>query len=255
MATKFTISTDGTRIAYDVAGQGPFLILLHGAGKDRRDWHKLGYVDRLRHDYSVITVDLRGTGESAFLTSIEDYGIEKLCQDVYAVADACQAQRFAVWGYSLGGNIARYLGAWSKRVTAITVIGVPFDPAVDQAFNQFIDEFVGKWGAQAEAYRTGNLSEEKRKSAIKGRSPVWVACFQAMRAWPSIEPEALHCPAMLLLGTKNKNTLNWVNANRQALERAGVAIEIVAGLNHPQEFSQVDQVYPAVSMFLKRHIE
>lgn len=215
----------------------------------------MGYVERLKQDFTVISVDLRGTGDSDVLTAIEDYRIEKICQDVYAVADACQAQQFAVWGYSLGGNIARYLGAWSPRVTAIAVIGVPFGPAVDQAFDQFIDEFISKWGAQAEAYRTGKLSDEKRKSAIKGRIPVWVACFQAMRAWPSIDPGDLHCPALLLVGAKNKNTLQWVDTNRQALERAGVAIKIVAGLNHAQEFSQVEQVYPLVSSFLKRHFE
>jgi pimeloyl-ACP methyl ester carboxylesterase len=55
MATKFATAEDGTRIAYDVTGQGPALMLLHGAGKTRRDWHKVGYVDRLKDDFTVIT--------------------------------------------------------------------------------------------------------------------------------------------------------------------------------------------------------
>jgi len=42
MSTHFITSPDETCIAYEVTGHGPFLMLLHGAGKDRRDWHKLG---------------------------------------------------------------------------------------------------------------------------------------------------------------------------------------------------------------------
>jgi pimeloyl-ACP methyl ester carboxylesterase len=252
MNTQFTTSPDGTRIAYDVTGQGPVLILLHGAGKDRQDWHKFGYVERLKHNFTVISIDLRGSGESDFLADIDDYGIEQICADVNAVADACHAQHFLIWGYSFGGNIARYLGAWSERVKAIAMIGVPFGPAVDNEFDQFIDEFVKKWGALAAAYHTGELSAAKRKSAIKGRIPVWVACFQAMRNWPRIDPEAVKCPAMLLAGTRNKGTLRWVESNRQALERANIQVEIVDGLNHPQEFSQVEQVYPLVATFLKK---
>jgi hypothetical protein len=48
MATRFGTSADGTCIAYDVTGSGPALMLLHGAGKTRRDWHKVGYVERLK---------------------------------------------------------------------------------------------------------------------------------------------------------------------------------------------------------------
>jgi len=248
--TQFTTSPDGTRIAYDVSGQGPALILLHGAGKDRGDWHKLGYVERLKHDFTVIAVDLRGSGQSDFLADIDDYTIEKICADINAVADACNAFQYLIWGFSFGGNIARYLGAWSERVKAIAVIGVPFGPAVNEEFDRFIDEFVKKWGAEAEAYRTGVLSEAKRKSAIKGRIPVWVACFQAMRNWPSIDPGAVRCPTLLLAGTANKGTMKWIKSNRQALESANIQVAIVEGLDHPQEFSQVEQVYPIVASYL-----
>jgi len=39
-------------------------MLLHGAGKTRRDWHRLGYVERTKEDFTVITVDIRGNGEA-----------------------------------------------------------------------------------------------------------------------------------------------------------------------------------------------
>jgi len=253
MATLFSTSVDGTRIAYDVSGDsrssGPALMLLHGAGKTRRDWHKLGYVERLKDDFTVITVDIRGAGDSDCLYDVADYGIEKICEDLYAVADACGVDEFAVWGFSFGGSIARYLGAWSDRVTAIAVIGVPFGPAVHEEFDRFIDQFLKKWESVILAAREGSAPQSKGK--IKGQIPALAACFQAMRDWPSVEPSEVACPALLLTGAKNTSTLNWVEANRGALDAAGVQVEVVEGLVHDQEFTKIDCVFPVVSAFFR----
>ncbi len=249
MTTLFSTSVDGTRVAYDVTGRGPALMLLHGAGKTRRDWHEVGYVERLRNDFTVITVDVRGNGDSDRLYEIADYDIVKICEDLYAVADACDAGNFAVWGFSLGGSIARYLGAWSDRVTAIAVIGIPFGPAVHADFDRFIDRFLEKWKSVIFAARKGVVLESKSK--IKGQIPALAACFQAMRDWPNVEPGEVGCPVLLLTGTKNKSTLGWVKANRVALDAAGVQTEVVEGLTHDQEFTKINRVFPVVSAFFR----
>jgi pimeloyl-ACP methyl ester carboxylesterase len=203
----------------------------------------------------VINADIRGSGESDFLTQVSDFSIEKICADLYTVADACEAERFAIWGYSFGGNITRYLGAWSDRISAIAVIGVPFGPAVDVAFDRFIDDYLEKYVHMASAYQDGEANQKKPKSKIKAHIPVFAACFQAMRDWPSIEPADLKCPAMLLAGTRNKNVMNYVEANRATLDSAGIQVEVIDGLNHQQEFSQIDQVFPAVNLFLSSQIK
>ncbi len=249
MNTQFVVSNDGVRIAYDVTGTGRALMLIHGAGKTRKDWHTLGYVKRLSEHFQVIAVDVRGSGESDFRTGVDDYPVEKICADLIAVADACQAERFAVWGYSFGGTLARYLGAWSDRPTAIAIIGVPLGPAVDPEFDRYIDEFTAKYAHLAKDSEAAN-NEGKRGSAVKGGIPVWIACFQAMRLWPSIEPNQLRCPTLLAAGAKNTRAIHWIDQNREALDRAGVKVEIFPGLDHPKEFTKIDQVYPAVSAFL-----
>jgi pimeloyl-ACP methyl ester carboxylesterase len=229
-------------------------MLLHGLGKTRLDWHKLGYVDLLKDDFTVITVDLRGTGESDHCLEPADYAIEKICDDLYAVADACAVQKFAVWGYSFGGSIARYLGAWSDRVTAIAAIGISLGPAVDEAFDRYIDEFEQKYGHLVQAGQDGGLNKKQRKSALKGQIPEMLACFKGMRSWFTVGLDEIRCPAMLLIGTKNKNAINWLDAHRQQLAEANIHIETVSGLNHLQEFSRVDRVFPVVSQFLKNQI-
>jgi hypothetical protein len=71
-----------------------------------------------------------------------------------------------------------------------------------------------------------------------------------MRRWPDVDPGDVNCPAMLLVGTKNKPTLAWLETNRSVLDRAGVRTKIVEGLTHDQEFTKIDRVFPAVSSFL-----
>jgi pimeloyl-ACP methyl ester carboxylesterase len=253
MNTKFVTSHDGIRIAYDIAGRGPALILLHGAGKTRRDWHKLGYVDQLQSIFTVITVDIRGTGESDYLVEEEAYAIDKICQDLYAVADDCGVAQFAIWGFSFGGNIGRYPAAWSDRVTAIAVVGVPFGPAVDEAFDVYIQGLEKKYGHLAEAQKK-ETNLPKNRSPIKGQMAGWLACFRAMRGWPCVDPGDLRCPAMLVVGAKNKNVMRWVETQREELDQAGVELQIIDGLTHNQEFTEIDRVFSVIQPFFKKSL-
>jgi pimeloyl-ACP methyl ester carboxylesterase len=79
MYTLYANSTDGTQIAYDLFGEGPAIVLLHGGGGSRQEWHEAGYIRLLQEDYTVITMDLRGHGESGLPVRPEDYAIELMC--------------------------------------------------------------------------------------------------------------------------------------------------------------------------------
>ena len=125
MVTSFAVSRDGVRVAYDLTGTGPMIVFLHGGGQSRRVWHELGYVGRLRDHFTVITVDIRGNGESDRPIDVEAYSIDHLKDDILSVADAVGETRFSVWGYSYGGNIARYLPAHSHRVAKLVMIVSP----------------------------------------------------------------------------------------------------------------------------------
>ena len=73
-------------------------MLLHGEGGMRQEWREAGYVERLRDNFTVITLDLRGHGESGLPTEPADYRIEKMGQDILAVADAWGVDRFTGGG-------------------------------------------------------------------------------------------------------------------------------------------------------------
>src|SRR5579871_5477865 len=109
MPTAFATSPDGVAIAYETLGSGPPLILLHGGGLSRRSWFDAGYPQRLAERFQVIAVDARGHGESGKPPERAAYSPERLTADVLAVADACDADRFDLVGYSFGGNTGRYV--------------------------------------------------------------------------------------------------------------------------------------------------
>ena len=253
MTTKFITSKDGTRIAYDVTGEGPALMLLHGAGKTRKDWHKTGYIARLSQDFTVINVDIRGSGESDTPDQITDYAIETIAAELAQIVDACEVDRYRIWGFSFGGNIAKYLAAHSPRVQAVVVGGVSFGTAVPPEFDRYIDSFIKKYGPLAEQMQNGTLPPAKSQSAIKGRIPVWIACFQAMRSWPDVNADQIPCPKMLVVGTKNRSAYEWAKEHHTKLSETGVKVAIFEGLTHSQEFSEIHLVFPEVLAFLKQN--
>jgi len=250
MATQFVTSFDGTRIAYEVYGQGPAVMLLHGAGKTRQDWVTAGYINRLSQAFTVIAVDLRGMGDSQVRTEPVDYAIDRLCDDLCAVAEGCGVQRFAVWGYSLGGSLARYLAVRSKDVNGLIVVGAPLNQVDNPRLNLYVDGFIEKWRPIVEAYKAGQLDSQDQEALIKSGALVWSAFFPAMRLWPEMDLGTLRCPVLLVVGEADQDVIAWVNLNRSRLDNSQVKVEIVAGINHEQEFMEIEKIYPLVESFL-----
>jgi pimeloyl-ACP methyl ester carboxylesterase len=91
------VDSNGIKIAYDIQGSGPALVLLHGAGRTKKDWHTAGYVGRLEKDFSVVTIDLRGCGESNSAHQVEDFSIDHLTSDVQTVVEACEIETYSIW--------------------------------------------------------------------------------------------------------------------------------------------------------------
>jgi pimeloyl-ACP methyl ester carboxylesterase len=213
--TQFAVSTDGTRIAYDVTGSGPVVILLHGGGENRRSWHDAGYVSRLASEFTVVTMDIRGNGESDKPPTAAAYAPTRLNQDVLAVANAVKAERFAIWGFSYGANVGRYLAAVSDRVRGMVYIGIPFGPAADGIFR---DRILGM-----------------------ANRPAWLA---AMLDYPPVEPSHMRSPTLWLVGTANEGAYASAKAYQPKLAGTKVTLVLLDGLTHPQEFVSIDQVFP-----------
>jgi pimeloyl-ACP methyl ester carboxylesterase len=256
MTTCFAYSRDGSRIAYDASGAGTPVVLLHGGGHTRQHWHGAGYVERLTRDARVIAIDIRGNGESEKPTDPASYTTDKHCQDILAVADTCGVERFALWGFSYGANIGRYLAAQSTRVARFVMVGIPFGPGAPDNFRQLILSFRDHWSPIVQAQADGalnarSLSAEDRDTLQRGGVPVTLAWLTAMLNWPSVEPGDITCPTLWLAGSKNDAALASMHDYESTLKTSRVQVEVVEGLNHEQEFTAIDTVFESVHAFIR----
>ncbi len=256
MITSSITSTDGIRIVYDVIGAGPAILLLHGGGggQTRKSWHEAGYVQRLKSTFKVITMDIRGHGDSDKPTNPTAYTIDKLCNDILAVADACNVDTFTLWGFSYGGNIGRYLAARSKRVVKLILMGIPFGLAASGEFRQFIEAFRTHWQPIIQAQQAGSLnlsslSDEDREVMKMMDVPVTLAWLTAMLDWGMNEPQDLLCPALWLSGSENEGTIASMETYAETAVTPNIQIEVIQGLTHVQEFEEIDRVFPTMLAF------
>jgi 3-oxoadipate enol-lactonase len=99
MSEEFTVEVDGGSLAYEVAGSGPGVVLVHAGLWDRRTWDEQFEVVAARS--TVVRYDVRGYGRS----SIPQTPYSDL-DDLAAVMDACGLEQATLVGCSMGGTIA-----------------------------------------------------------------------------------------------------------------------------------------------------
>jgi 3-oxoadipate enol-lactonase len=87
---------------YEVAGEGRWLTLIHGAGDNLGAWWN--QVPALSKRYRVLTYDVRGHGQTE--TPPAEYTIGLLVQDLYELLKALKVRETYLLGYSMGGRIA-----------------------------------------------------------------------------------------------------------------------------------------------------
>lgn len=247
----YATSADGVRIAYEVAGSGPPLILLHGGGQSHKVWIDAGYVAALSKHFTVITPDARGHGDSDKPGRPADYAVERLIGDVLAVADACGAQTFDLIGYSYGGNLGRYLASRTDRVSRFVLIGIGFGPGIPPQMRRGVEANLQPWapvlGADPQPQK---LSPNLRKAWEETDTRATVAWFSALLGWPPVEPRDLRCPTLWLVGSKNEVGALDSLAEHPDVAQWGVFAQLLDGLNHEQELTASDKVLPVLEQML-----
>ncbi|WP_214403455.1 alpha/beta fold hydrolase [Pseudonocardia lacus] len=113
------LAPDGCRIAYQVGGAGPALLLLAGQAGSHRWW------TGVRADFeayrTVVTLDWRGTGDSDKPDA--PYSTTGFAEDAVAVLDALGIERADVYGTSMGGRVAQWVAARHPRRVRGLVLG------------------------------------------------------------------------------------------------------------------------------------
>ena len=122
-------SADGTQIAYERRGDGPPLVLVHGATADHTTWDQA--IPFLEEQFTVFAMDRRGRGESG---DAEDYALEREVEDVRSVV-ASVSEPVHLLGHSFGGLVTLEAALRTEPLRGLVVYeGFPYvaEPAEEK---------------------------------------------------------------------------------------------------------------------------
>ena len=135
---------NGMKVYYEVYGEGPPVVLLHGAFYTiDMNWSQL--IPELSKSRKVIAIEMQGHGHTPF--SERKLSIATLASDVAGVMDYLKIDSADVVGYSMGGSVAYQFAVQSpKRLRKLIIISSPYKsggwlPVVNSGFKNFKPEF------------------------------------------------------------------------------------------------------------------
>lgn len=182
-----TAAGDGTSIGWQETGEGPSLLLVHGAAADSRQWAKL--VPYLVDDFTVAAMDRRGRGLSGALRS--SHSLETEYGDIAAVAEAIDAP-VHLFGHSSGARFALHAARQIPNLASLML----YEPPEPQLFPERLLEPLARLETSAD--REGLL----RLFLVDfvGNTESDFAFLQHRPIWPIMRENALTLPFELRAG-------------------------------------------------------
>ncbi len=270
--TEF-LSLDGGRIAYEVTGDGPLVVLAHGMGDSRHAYRFV--VPRLvAAGYRVAATDLRGAGDSD--TSFTGFSRTDLAGDLVALIRHLGGPAVLV-GHSISGGAATIAAATAPELVSAIVELAPFtrkqsiglaDLAV-RRFRQGMSRLLGAglfgsvklWLRYLDvAYpgpRPADWTDQLARIEAKLREPGRMKVLQKMgRSAPTDAGAHLggvRCSALIIEGTLDPD---WADPRAEgeaivAAMPAGLAtLALVEGAGHYPHTQFPDQVVTLMLPFI-----
>ena len=250
-------STDGIRIHYEVHGSGPTVLLAHGSLMEGASWVEAGYTEALSAFHCVV-MDCRGYGSSDKPDQRSAYEVELYVDDIVAVADAVDAERFGIAGYSWGTA-----GGWKasadhpERVATFVAIGgrhpnlYSFDLEIMEKTRIEPMQNMGVQGiADYMRMEEGPLPGWWERQVLACDPHAYIAQRYAAVDWTRTSPTEVTIPALLISGADEDTA-------RDSELIAGVlddgAAVIVEGRGHCQNLIAPETI-EATTRFFERNL-
>lgn len=253
----------GARLVYEVAGDGPAVVLIHGFGLDMRMWDP--QIAPLAARFRVVRYDCRGFGASGPL----DPGVPYThAGDLVALLDYLGIGDAVLAGLSFGGRVALQAAlAAPDRVRGLALLdavldGVPWDPESARA----LDEVARR--VQAGGVRAGREAWLAHPLFAAARErPDLAAALAAMVAgypgqhWLGQDPhretrrpidvlEGIAVPALVAVGERDVPGFREMSAVL-ARRIPGAAYHVVADAGHMVTMEQPAAVNALLTGFLQ----
>lgn len=205
------LTANGIRTSYLEAGEGPALVLLHGAGGGAASWYKV--IGPLSAHFRVIAFDKPGYGESD--KPWADYSKAFYVDWLHAAMEALGIGLFHLLGNSQGGSVAiayalRYpeqlhklvlvspggmSDDWDRRIIPQMILYRLFPSPI---WDRFLGSKVFKDSTVADPAWHRYSSEVIRKPG--GRYPFFLGRGKAVQTYTDAELRAVKPPTLIIWG-------------------------------------------------------
>jgi 3-oxoadipate enol-lactonase len=254
----------GIELAYEVSGAGMPVVLLHGFPFNRTLWRE--QAEALSGHYRVITVDLRGHGETA--ATPEPATMEEMAEDVAALLDELGVARVVLGGLSMGGYVAlAFTRLFPERVRALLLADTRPQADTDEArlareatavralregMHTVAEAMLPKLLAPStQAARPEvvariremilNTDPQGAASALRG---------MAVRMDHTKSLREINCPTLIIVGSLDQITPPS-DAELMNREIRGSRLEVIAGAGHVSNVERPAEFNRALENFLR----
>ena len=188
------VDINGISMYYELYGEGPPLVLIHGSGQSIADM--AAQIDGFRDQYQIIVADSRAHGKSGMTEQQMTY--RQMASDWAGLIAALTTEPARVIGWSDGGNIALELArAHSELIDRVAVMGANLAPD---------ESAVYPWAVNWVLEESANI---ERQLADGDTSQNWAALkqqFYLLRELPDMSLEELasiEAPVLVMAGDRD----------------------------------------------------
>ena len=248
-------------VSYRIEGTGPALYLVHGIGSRKATWDAL--IDGLKRDFTCVSYDLRGHGESPVAPT--PYSLDDLVDDLEALRQKLGHDRIHVAGHSLGGMIGpAYARAHPERCLSVALLSTAAgrteeDRAKLRAVGEAMEQngIVETLGTFVARWFTDDFIEahpeviEARLQQVRDTPPdvflsvFWIYATTEMAPWLN----QVSCPCLVLTGELDGGCNPRLNRFIHE-QLADSRLVILDGLKHSLMIEASDRVLPHLRTFL-----
>jgi pimeloyl-ACP methyl ester carboxylesterase len=186
MAIKQVNGPAGLLHVDDVGIDGVPVIFVHSFAGDTTHW--AAQLDHLRKTRRALAFDLRGHGQSHAPMN-HDFSVASLAEDIAAVVDELDVERFVLVGHSLGAAASLiYAGQHPQRVAGLLLVGIPGKVPAKQAqqiisalesnFDKTMEDYLSQRLALAQANVLEKLREGRQKLSPDSAVNIIKALFE-----------------------------------------------------------------------------
>lgn len=234
----YITTKDGVRAYYDFAGDGPSLVLVHGASQDSLSWRYV--LEDLARYYSVYALDLPGHGKSHLPSGGPNSQTLDNAHFLVQVLDALQLVQPVLMGHSMGGGVITQAAVLAPgRIKGLVLVdGASVDVVTSSGYNPKILDMArinpGDWfevtfrtlmGQRVDAARVDEVIADARRCSPE-------VAFADICAFGGFRMEKIlsgvKCPVVIVQGAEDWSVPCASARKAQSmLEERGVPVDYV----------------------------